>query len=111
MAKKTANGWIFDCYPEAGGIRVWIVDRNGGHLHFLDPWRAGFYLSGPPAELKRARELLEGSPHHVSCRRLERLELFSNKAVPVLEARVPPRARDGLVARLKGGGLSLHSAD
>ena len=55
--------------------------------------------------------LLRPAPGRVSCRWVERVELFSGRSLPVVEVRVSPLARDGAVRRLKGLGLSLYSAD
>ena len=99
------DAWIFDSYPEADGMRVWVIDANGTPHSFLDPWGPAFYIG--EKNLSRASRLLAPFP----TRKVERLELFSGKTLPVLEVRTPPRKRDPLVARLKRMGLTLYSAD
>ena len=32
---EKVEGWIFDAYPEPGGMRVWIIEPDGRHRHFL----------------------------------------------------------------------------
>lgn len=83
---------------------VWIIERDGRHRQFLDPWKAAFYVEADQSILGRL-------PPSVSCRTVERMELFSGETFRVLELRVPPRARDRYVKALAGRGLELYSAD
>ena len=102
--RTRTEGWIFDVYPEDGGMRVWIIERDGRHRHFLDPWRAAFYIEGD-------KSLLHGLPSSVSYSWVERTELFSGQTFRVLELRVPPRARDRYVRDFARRGFELYSAD
>ena len=43
---ETAEGWLFDAYPEAAGMRVWIVERGGRRRSVRDPWRPAFHAGG-----------------------------------------------------------------
>lgn len=103
MSDRT-EGWIFDVYPEEDGMRVWIIERDGRHRHFLDPWRAAFYVEADTAAL-------QDLPGSVSRCVVDRTELFSGRTVRVVELRVPPRSRDRCVKALIGRGLELYSAD
>ncbi|MBI5208868.1 MAG: hypothetical protein HY927_02715 [Elusimicrobia bacterium] len=105
------DGWIFDCYPDADGMRVWVLTPEGRHEQFLDPWLIGFHLGGPGAALERARRALDALPFQVQARPVERVELFSGRGVEVLEVRLPPGRRDGVVGRLGELGVDLYAAD
>ena len=89
LKTRRLEGWIFDAYPEPGGMRVWVLDRGGAHHAFLDPWKSRFYIGADDGG-RRASLLLSRTEHPVDCRLVERLELFSGEALPVLEVRVPP---------------------
>ncbi|MFH1723869.1 MAG: DNA polymerase domain-containing protein [Elusimicrobiota bacterium] len=111
MKPRRVEGWIFDAYPEPEGIRVWVLDAEGGSHSFLDAWRPGLCVSGPRPGMRRALALLRSLPHPVRCRWVRRTELFSGEARSVLEVRTSPPAHGPLVRRLRRLGLSLYNAD
>src|SRR5438552_5738028 len=108
---ERAEGWIFDAYPERGGMRVWIIGTDGRRRSALDPWQPVFHISGLSARLDRALFFLRSLPYPTSCRWVERTELFSGNPLRVLEVRVPAYARDRLVERLKNMEVVLYDAD
>ncbi len=103
------EGWLFDAYPEAEGMRVWVVLPDGRHAHFLDPWRAPFVVDGAHSEIARAILAAAGTPMDLS--RREGAELYDERLRPVLEARVPPPCHGPLVKKLKRAGVTLYNAD
>jgi len=111
MPREILEAWLFDAYPEPEGMRVWVIDREGRHRHFLDPWLAALYVSGDESRLSRALAFLRRAPFPTRAAAVERTDLFSGKAVPVLEVRVPPLLRGRAAGELKRMGLTLHSAD
>ena len=111
MATRTLEAWLFDAYPESGGIRVWVLDGQGRCHDFLDPWQAEFYAAGDEPALRRGLDALRAAPYPSSSRRVERLDLFTGRTVSVVEVRVPPLARDEAAEGLKRLGLDLFSAD
>ena len=104
---ETAEGWLFDAYPEAEGMRVWIVERGGRRRSVLDPWRPVFRVGGTHAQLKTALRLLPGAQTSW----VHKKELFSGETLRVLEVRVPVLERDPLVRRLAALELPLYDAD
>lgn len=108
---ETTEGWLFDAYPEAGGMRVWLVERGGRRRAVLDPWRPAFRVGGGAAELKRASRLLASLPYRAQTVWVEKTELFSGASLRVLEARVPVLERDPLVKRLAALEVPLYDAD
>lgn len=111
MGEKNLEGWIFDAYVEPGGMRLWVIDAEGHHFDFLDPWRPVFHLSGTPAQLDGARSLLSAQSYPTSCRWTEKTELFSGRPQRVLEIECPAVERDKLVKRLKDLRVALYDAD
>jgi DNA polymerase elongation subunit (family B) len=111
MARRTLDAWIFDAYPEPGGMRVWFVDPDGRHFDALDPWRPVFHLSGTPSQLDAVRSLLRRQSFPTAARWTERQELFSGRSVRVLEVECPAVERDALVRRLDGLRVGLYDAD
>jgi len=111
MAAQHLEGWIFDAYPEASGMRVWIIGRDGRKRAVLDVWRPAFHLAGTSDQLERAARLLASLSYPTDTRWLEKQELFSGRTLSVLEVRVPVLERDALVKRLAGMELPLYDAD
>jgi DNA polymerase II len=105
------EGWLFDCYPEEDGVRVWVIERDGRHRTFVDRWLAPFYVAGERDALKRGFAFLRRAGHPVHCRWTHRQELFSGESTRVLEVRVPPLQRDKTARGLRALGLTLYSAD
>jgi DNA polymerase elongation subunit (family B) len=105
------EGWLFDAYPEEGGMRVWFVERGGRRLSALDPWRPAFHVGGDHGQLKTAAKLLSRLHDKADLRPVEKLELFAGRRLRVLEVRVPVLERDRLVKRLSALELPLYDAD
>lgn len=99
------EGWLFDAYPESGGMRLWLLRPDGRHVHCLDPWQPVFHLAAD-AE-RQAAPFIQQLPR----RWVEKRELFSGESLRVLEVRVPVLERDPLVRRLKRLALVLYDAD
>jgi len=108
---ETTEGWLFDAYPEAEGMRVWLVERNGGRRAVLDRWRPVFYASGDVHALKIILSLLAKLPYPVETGWVEKQELFSGALMRVLRIHVPVLERDALVKRLAAMEFSLYDAD
>lgn len=105
------DGWLFDAYPDGDGMAVWVAALDGGRERFLDPWLFVFCCGGPMPLLVRAKALIEGLTFPAAAVMSERTELFSRRAVPVLEARLPPSRLAPVIRRLEGLGLELYGAD
>ncbi|MEJ2481524.1 MAG: hypothetical protein P8Y78_15535, partial [Acidihalobacter sp.] len=92
-----AFGWIFDIYPAAEGMAVWLLDEDGRAHLLRDTFTPCFYVRGPRQELRAVCRMLRGQRAPVTLRRTERLDLFLDRAVEVLEVgvRIP-----GLLRRL-----------
>jgi DNA polymerase elongation subunit (family B) len=102
------DGWLFDAYPDGEGIRLWVVTPEGENRTCVDPWSPCFYVAGGPFPLERA---LKDKRFPVLCRRVEREEIFSGRALSVVEVRVPPVRLSPLVKELKDLGFTLYNGD
>ena len=91
----TLFGWLFDAYPSGQGMTVWLIDPDGRAHPLQDSFTPAFYVSGPSEGLRAVAEFLRGKP--VNLRRTERIDLFLDRPIEVLEVavRVP-----GLLPRL-----------
>lgn len=103
------RGWVFDVYPVDGGMRLWAVLADGARACFLDPWRAPFAVDA--ADWPRAKEILAAFAVPVDIAPGEGGDLYSERARPVVFARVPPLRHGAVVQRLRRAGLSLYNAD
>ncbi len=104
------DGWLFDAYPDEGGMRAWIAARDGRRFSVLDPWRVPFHVGGDERALRRAAKLALRVPG-ADVRAAERLELFSGETRRVLRVDAEPLERDALVRRLSALELPLYDGD
>jgi DNA polymerase-2 len=81
-------GWIFDIYPAADGMVVWLLDEDGRAHLLRDTFSPCFYVRGPRQELRAVCRMLRAQRAPVTLRRTERLDLFLDRAVEVLEVGV-----------------------
>jgi len=81
-------GWIFDIYPAADGMVVWLLDEDGRAHLLRDTFSPCFYVRGPRHELRAVCRMLRAQRAPASLRRTERLDLFLDQAVEVLEVGV-----------------------
>jgi len=78
------SGWIFDAYPLASGMSLWVLDSEGRMRALRDAWEPRFFVSaGPsfPASIRRY-------PVPTRCTLVERRDFYTNRAMPVWEVRV-----------------------
>src|ERR1017187_8221263 len=78
------RGWIFDAYPLASGMSLWVLDEEGRMHALRDAWEPRFFVSaGPsfPASIRRY-------PIPTRCTLAERKDFFTQHVVPVWEVRV-----------------------
>jgi DNA polymerase elongation subunit (family B) len=107
--RKEIEGWIFDAYPEADGIRLWAIEGDGFCRNFLDPWRASLLIGElRPGEVP---SLLRDAAYPVSTSPGRRRDLFTGAEKEILEVRVPPQHHRSLVRRLTQTGHTLYNAD
>ncbi len=82
------QGWIFDLYPSPQGMTLWLIEPNQTRHRLIDRFAPVFYASGPEAVLHRLRGEIARQPHALFCRATERMDLWEQRARPVLEIEV-----------------------
>ena len=79
------SAWLFDVYPDADGMRLWLLD-DGGRMHTLhDTFTPCLYARGPLDDLRAVARMLRARRAPVTLRRAERRDLFLDREVEVLE--------------------------
>ncbi len=69
-------------------MTLWLIDPNQTRHRLIDRFTPAFYVSGPDAVLRRLREEAARQPHALACRETERMDLWEQRARPVLEIEV-----------------------
>src|SRR5260370_6903148 len=70
------------------GVGVGRVEPNQTRHGLIDRFAPVFYVSGPDAVLRRLRGAAARQPHALACRATERMDLWEQRARPVLEIEV-----------------------
>ena len=84
----TLFGWLFDAYPSGEGMRVWLIDPEGRPLGLQDSFVPAFYAHGPSADRQAVADSLRQSGAPVTLRTTERIDLFLDRPIEVLEVGV-----------------------
>jgi DNA polymerase-2 len=84
----TLFAWLFDAYPSGNGMSVWLIDREGRSHQLHDTFSPSFYVQGSSDRLRDLRESLRGKRAPVEMRMTERIDLFLDRPIEVLEVRV-----------------------
>jgi DNA polymerase II len=87
-SQKIINGWIFDLYPSPHGMKLWLIEPDQTRHRLIDRFTPVFYVSGPDAVLRRLHDEAARQPHALTCRFTERMDLWEQRACPVLEIEV-----------------------
>jgi DNA polymerase-2 len=81
-------GWLFDVYPSGNGMTIWMIDDQGCPHALQDDFTPSFYAHGPREDLRAVCQMLRARQAPVTLRRTERLDLFLDRPVEVLEVGV-----------------------
>ncbi len=82
------NGWILDLYPCSQGMALWLLTPDQTAHKLIDSsFRPAFYVHAPPSALRRLADLL-AARFRVTCRAIERTDIWSAQPLPVLEVAV-----------------------
>jgi DNA polymerase II len=79
------SAWLFDVYPDGDGMRLWLLDGDGRMHSLQDAFTPCLYARGPLDDLRAVARMLRARRAPVSLRRTERLDLFLDREVEVLE--------------------------
>lgn len=111
---RELKGWLFDVYPSSEGMVLWIITEDGRRLKLVDSFSPSFYFSAPPPEAKKVFALLSRERTPIKARHVERVDLFQNKPVPVVEVSLKDPTRfSPLVKKIDrlSGGIDLYNCD
>jgi DNA polymerase-2 len=81
-------GWLFDAYPSKQGVAVWVLDNEGRSHVLRDTFIPCFYVRGPREELRAVCQMLRTMRAPVDLKRVERMDLFLDREIEVLEVAV-----------------------
>ncbi len=84
----TCFAWLFDAYPAGDGMKIWFIDNDGQALALWDNFTPCLYVRGPQQELRAVCQMLRSTRAPVDLRRTERIDLFLDREVEVLEVGV-----------------------
>jgi DNA polymerase-2 len=88
MARKTVTGWLFDLYPSARGITLWIAGRDGSRHRCHMPFEPAFHLRLTAAEAARLPELAARVQGGVTLERTARRDIYSDEEWDVVRVGV-----------------------
>ena len=86
--KQILEGHLFDLYPSSQGMTLWLIGPNRTRHRLIDRFAPVFYVSGPEEVLRRLHEAGARQPHALVCGAVERMDLWEQRARPVLEIEV-----------------------
>ncbi len=69
-------------------MTLWLIEPNQKRHRLIDRFAPVFYVSGPEDVLRRLRDTVARQPHALACRATERMDLWEQRARPVLEIEV-----------------------
>jgi DNA polymerase elongation subunit (family B) len=69
-------GWIFDLYPKAGQMIVWLKKQDGACVRLVDKWNPRIHVGGDAGDLLD----LACQPYIDGCRLVERFERAGDEA-------------------------------
>jgi DNA polymerase-2 len=69
-------------------MTLWLIGPNQTRHRLIDHFTPAFYVSGPDAVLHRLQGEAARQPHALICRPTERMDLWEQRARPVLEIEV-----------------------
>ncbi len=86
--ENVVSGWLFDVYPSAKGITLWLIDRNGAKHCASMPFTPWFYMRIDEDDTKRAAAISKSFPFPVTFTQEVQREIYSNRECKVLRVNV-----------------------
>ena len=81
-------GWLFDLYPSAEGITVWIVDDEGRQHRCSTPFTPSFFMHVQDSDAAKVAALTRSLPMNVTFEWDRQREIYANQEWTVLRVRV-----------------------
>jgi DNA polymerase-2 len=85
---RRITGWLFDLYPSAEGITVWIVDEEGRQHRCSTPFTPSFFMHIPESGAGTVAALTRSLPMRVTFEWARQREIYANQEWTVLRVRV-----------------------
>jgi DNA polymerase elongation subunit (family B) len=82
------SGWLFDAYPTAAGVTVWIIDCDGRKHTAHVAYAPSFYAVLSEREEETLRRVLAALPCRILPEKARKKELYSGKEILLTEIRV-----------------------
>jgi len=107
------DGWLFDVYPAAEGMVVWVVDRDSRSHRLIVPYQPGMFIAGSLRAIDQVERALRPLGIPVTIRPAVQRELMSGAEVAVFRVSVGnPLLFSPAAKRLtRLPGLTLYNCD
>lgn len=89
--------WLFDAYPVAGGMAVWLLDEEGRARRIVEPFRPALYVRESDRGVPALWRVLKTLPVDVA--EVEKVEFMSGAPIRVWRVAVRDPLQYGRVAR------------
>ncbi len=107
------KGWLFDVYPSAGGMVLWLLDSEGRPHRVRYPYAPSMYVGGDRDARAAVETPLRSLAVRISTSPAVRRELMSGEEIDVLRVAIHnPLAYPAVARRLaRVPGLTLYNCD
>jgi DNA polymerase elongation subunit (family B) len=103
---------LFDVYPVAGGMAVWLLGDDGARRRLVHPWAPRLYYTGREETLREAAALLRTLPTEIAVRPTRRRDLLQGEIAVVEVTVADPLAFHRVATRLaRLDDLVLYNCD
>lgn len=83
------RGWLFDIYPAAGGVVVWIIDESGRSVRGYAPFSPSFFVHVDQSTRPQVEAVAKRLRCVVTEGWTEKKDLYSDKHLKVIKVVVP----------------------
>ncbi len=113
MRDSTLQGWLFDAYPNAAGVVLWVIDDDGRPHQLQYRYRPALFIAGNRQAVTTAEQALQRVAIRAILTPTVQRELMSGDEVSVTRVAVHnPLAFSTAMRRLtKVPGLTLYNCD
>ncbi len=99
MSRRTITGWLFDLYPSAQGITLWIIDRDGAKHRCRAAFMPFFYMHVSGAEARRAETVVGSLSIPLTFEWDRQREIYTDRELTLLRVTVHDTLRVKSVVR------------
>jgi DNA polymerase elongation subunit (family B) len=88
MATTTITGWLFDIYPSAEGITIWLIERGGVPHRCFVRFTPFFYMHVREEDEHAITAIVRSLPVRITLDRVSQREIYSNEEWNVVRVSV-----------------------